>query len=737
MSLVRPAFTAAIFMAAFLLFWVQPLFGKMMLPMLGGSPAVWLTAMVFYQGALLMGYLYAHGLTRLCSRSIQVGVHLGLLLAAVAFLPFMLPADWQPAAEGQHPAIAILAMMTSTIGLPLVVLSASSPLLQKWFADSTPADPYPLYAASNAGSMVSLLLFPLLLEVLFPVRVQTEAWFVGFLLLVAAFVVCMAFFMRGGASGADRIDHPAQTDSAAPHITWTQRGKWLVYAFVPSSLLLGVTQYITTDIGSVALMWIVPLALYLLTFILAFSTTQRIALKTSVLGHLILVAPLLAAMTIWGTIPSQPLMILHITWFFLTALMCHQVLFSHRPDRRYLTQFYLVVSLGGFLGGVFNALVAPALFPDIWEYPLMVILALWLRPSISELTQAATGFILRLGLATFFMAAGIYLLAYTDMNPGSLQQQLKTPETRALLLFTVLLSTLAAYSMRSKAVVGIVASILFIGYISAKSSDVVVYKGRSFFGVYTVQQRKDKQDPSIVYHVFKHGTTQHGAQRQDKDQTIPRSYYHPNGVFGSALRSFGSNRPLTVAAVGLGTGALSCYKRPEDHYTFFEIDPAVVAIAQNSKFFTYLRDCAPNAPIVIGDARLTLQQQPQQKFDVIILDAFSSDAIPMHLLTREALALYRDKLKPDGMIFYHTSNRHLDLRPVLTTLARMERLDVYYGTSSKNSEKDPFSFLKANAVIIARRFPDTLRQDSLWRPIDFMKPVVWTDDYSNIISVLK
>jgi hypothetical protein len=734
MPMLRPAFTAAIFTAAFLLFWVQPLFGKMMLPMLGGSPAVWLTAMVFYQGVLLLGYTYAHALTRLPQRRAQVGIHLLLLILAFSQLPFALPADWQPVAADSNPSLAILLMMGSTIGLPLLVLSASSPLLQKWFSDSTTADPYPLYAASNVGSMVSLLLFPLFLEVMFPVHSQTMGWLLGFGVLMALFAVCMGIFVRSSRAVA------VNTATALPasSISWQQRGIWLVYAFVPSSLLLGVTQYMTTDIGAVALLWILPLALYLLTFILAFSSRERITLFTSALLHLVLVVPLLASMSIWGGVPSKPLMLLHLAWFFVTTLMCHQVLFRARPAPVQLTQFYLMVSLGGFLGGVFNALVAPLIFPAIWEYLLMVAVAVWLRPKSVGLPVTARTMV-RVAAGSFIAALAIYgVLNITSETRLHLDSR-----TAFRMGATLMFSVIAAYSLWRKPAIGILAVSLFAAMTGLNQSENLLYRERSFFGAYKVRVVRYDTAAGGTYHVFSHGTTLHGTQRQDKNRNLPQSYYHPDGPFGSVMRAArgaAANTPKTIAVTGLGAGALGCMAVPGDSWTYFEIDPMVARVATTPGLFTYLRDCVPNARIVLGDARLTLRDEPSGKFDLIILDAFSSDAIPTHLLTLEALDIYRDKLKPGGMIAYHISNRHLNLRPVVAGLAAARGLEVRAndrGTFNKKSSLQGFAFDPAELVVISERLPDALRNDSRWQDLGTAPQVMWTDDHSNILSVLR
>jgi spermidine synthase len=741
MSLLRPAFTAAIFTSAFLLFWVQPLFGKMLLPMLGGSPSVWLTAMVFYQAVLLGGYLYAHLLGHLRSRAAQVTIHASLLLGGLAFMPLGLPVGWQPSPEG-IPAADMLWVMATSIGWPLLVLSASSPLLQAWFAGSSRTDPYPLYAASNAGSMLSLLLFPVCFEVLLPVATQATAWAVGFVLLMGLFGVCMRFFVTA-ARGVIAVNQTAMDSDSMAVVTHRDRLRWVLYAFVPSSLLMSVTQYTTTDIGAVAFLWILPLALYLLTFMLAFAEQSRVPLRPVYAAHVLLAVPLVASMTAWFMLPGKQIILLHMAWFFVTTLLCHARLFALRPAASHLTGFYLWVSFGGLLGGLFNAIVAPMAFPAVWEYPLMVVLALALVSGMSrEVFTASDRWVTWTGLC-FLVSILVYALCYVQPDMGWMAAHLQTFRPYLVLVSALLLSIMAGYGVRRAYPLPLFSAMMVLIILPGPLLTTLVARDRSFFGAYTIEVEHHVEDGvSQTFHVFKHGTTLHGAQRVDEGRTTPRTYYHPDGPFGVVLESVRQQRrsPLTVGVVGLGAGAMACNARAGDVFRFFEIDPLVIRVAQDSRYFTYLADCTPEAAIIPGDARLTVQREQDGLYDVLFLDAFSSDAIPVHLLTREALAIWRAKLKPDGMLFYHISNRHLDLAPVLAALANQEGLTVLASDKERwYREMDSSNALDhavVSALVMSAAMPDNLRQDPRWQVPDAGGVRAWTDDFSNLVMSL-
>lgn len=741
MTFLRPAYTAAIFTSAFLLFWVQPLFGKMLLPMLGGSPSVWLTAMVFYQAVLLGGYLYAHLLGKVRSRMLQVSVHAALLLGSLAFMPLGIPTGWQPAPEG-IPAADMLWVMAVSIGWPLLVLSASSPLLQSWFAGSSKADPYPLYAASNAGSMLSLLLFPVCFEVLLPVATQANGWAIGFVVLIALFAVCMRLFLASAHVVAS-ARHEADTVPASGVVTIADRLRWVLYAFVPSSLLMSVTQYITTDIGAVAFLWVLPLALYLLTFMLAFAEHSRVPLRPVYTTHLLLAIPLVASMTTWFMIPGKQIILLHMVWFFVTTLLCHARLFELRPHRSGLTGFYLWVSFGGLLGGLFNAILAPMAFPAVWEYPLMVVLALALLTGMAcKVFTPADRWVNWTGRG-FVVALLVYALCYAEPDMAWVAWQLGTFRPYLVLVTALLLSIMAGYTVRRAYPLPVFAALMVLITLPGPLLSTLVTRDRSFFGAYTVEvDHYNDNGNKQTFHVFKHGTTLHGAQRIDEGKTTPRTYYHPQGPFGVVLDAVRQQRqkPLTVGVVGLGAGAMACNAREGDVWRFFEIDPLVIQVARDTRYFSYLADCTPDAAIIPGDARLTLQREQDGLYDVLFLDAFSSDAIPVHLLTREALAIWRAKLKPDGMLFYHISNRHLDLAPVLAALAGTERLAVLANDKQRwyrdMDNGNPLDNAVVAALVMSAAMPESLRQDARWRVPEAGGKQAWTDDFSNLFMSL-
>lgn len=742
MPLLRPAFTAAIFTSAFLLFWVQPLYGKLLLPMLGGSPSVWLTAMVFYQATLLGGYLYAHLLGKVNSRTSQVAIHAVLLSGALLFMPLGLPSGWQPDPEG-IPVLDMLHVMTLSIGWPLLVLSASSPLLQSWFAGSSRADPYPLYAASNAGSMLSLLLFPVCFEVLMPVATQTFAWATGFVVLIVLFVICMRFFTLQGvpvvvAAGGDSME------GRVPTVTTADRCRWILYAFVPSSLLMSVTQYITTDIGAVAFLWILPLALYLLTFMLAFAEQNRVPVRLAFVLHLVLAVPLVASMTTWFAIPGKQIILVHMVWFLVTTLLCHMRLFELRPHASHLTGFYLWVSFGGLLGGIFNAIVAPMVFPAIWEYPLTVVVALALVSGLAPRVFTAEDRWLTWAGLSFLVAVLVYGICYIKFDTGWFVAHLSSNRPYFSILSALFLSVMAGYTLRRRYPLPLLSALMVLIILPGPLLTTLLTRDRSFFGAYTVEsERIELEKGSQVFHLLKHGTTLHGAQRIDSEKTIPRTYYHPLGPFGVVMDAAREQqkKPLTVGVVGLGAGAMACHAKAGDVWRFFEIDPLVIEVARDPRYFSFLTECTPEAAIITGDARLTMQREQDGLYDVLFLDAFSSDAIPVHLLTREAQAIWRSKLKPGGILFYHISNRHLDLAPVLAALAREDGLQALVNDVGKwyrpFDDRATLDLATTHAMVMSSALPDTLKGDGRWFVPDSAGKRAWTDDFSNLFMSLK
>ena len=722
---MRLLLAAAIFISAALLFWVEPLATKLCLPLLGGGPSVWNTSLVFFQAMLLGGYLYAHATSRLMSPRPQALLHVGLLAAAFLALPVAIGVNDAPPADAS-PVLWMFGWLLARLGAPFLLLAATAPLLQHWLARSGSRgadDPYPLYAASNAGSLLGLLAFPALLEPRLTLAQQSGAWsagYVGAVLLIAA--AALAALARAPGRAAIRLARSRSTGGPAPI---GRRLRWLLLAFAPSSLLLGVTTQLTTDVATVPLLWVVPLALYLLSFVLTF---HRPALPAGLALWLqpLLLLPL-AFSFLWpvGTVLA-PTLFFHLAAFFITALVCHGELARARPPAAQLTGYFLTIALGGVLGGGLNALVAPALFCDLVEYPAVIALAAALRPPASADSGAAW---LDLGWPLLLLATVAAPLFLFGEGYGGLSE--------SALVFAVLPVALIVYSFRHRPIrfaLGLAAILLVIAL--DPSSQPALLRERNFFGVLEVA---DNQDPPM--HILYHGTTEHGKQRLDPAQRlVPQSYYAAQGPLGdvfAALRA--RNTALRVGALGLGAGEIACYGRAGEVWTFYEIDPAVIAIARDPRYFTYLADCPPRSDVVIGDGRLSIARAAAANYDLIVLDAFTSDAIPVHLLTREAFALYREKLRPGGLIAVNISNRYLDLRPVLGNLAAASGLAARWRDDPGEDSEDEASRDPSQWVVLATRPADlgAIADGENWRPLAPDRAVgIWTDDYSNLIAIL-
>ncbi|HEX8284929.1 MAG TPA: fused MFS/spermidine synthase [Pyrinomonadaceae bacterium] len=778
-------FAAALFVSAFLLFWVQPLVGKTVLPLLGGTPAVWNTCMLFFQAALLGGYAYALALTRWLTARSQALVHLGLLAVAALALPPALGADASGGApEGGSPAWWLLKTLLVTVGPPFLVLSASAPLLQRWFSrtrDASASDPYFLYAASNAGSLLALLGFPALFEPWLSLGQQGRAWALGYGALAVLVAACAFVALRRGAPVAEgRVEGEASgeltdedaVDEDASRVTWRRRLNWLALAFAPSSLVLGVTTYVTTDLAAVPLLWVIPLALYLLSFVVVFAR-RRVIPHAFAARLLPGAAVLLALVYLSGaTEPVWFLVLFHLLFLFCAALVCHGRLADDRPAPARLAEFYLCLAAGGALGGLFNALVAPVAFDTLVEYPLVVLLACYLRPGFRRERGRLLG--LRLG-ARDTVGAESDDDEEDDERPGALD--LLLPLAMGLLAAALLLVVqrfglttvervalslgvplfllnhfFAPRPLRFALGLGAVflASVLF-----SNTEGRTLHAARNFYGAHRVLS-----DDADSVHWLRHGSTLHGKQYTDAARRCePTTYYHRQGPLGSvfdALRARTtiadvkvghaprSDAPRSIAVVGLGAGTTAAYARAGESWTFYEIDPAVVGVAREPAFFTYLSACA-GAPVavVVGDARLRLREAADGAYDLIALDAFSSDAVPAHLLTREALALYLSKLAPGGVLAFHVSNRALDLERVVGGISADARLHarVFNDDYDPDGEGNDPGHDPSAWVAVARTPEDlgALAADPRWLPLDATthRLELWRDDFSDVLSVFR
>jgi spermidine synthase len=726
--LLLATYVAAIFVSAALLFAVQPLFAKMVLPRLGGTPAVWSVAMVFFQAMLLAGYAYAHALTRFLPGKFSVVVHIVVMIIATFALPLGIAAGWGRApAQGQE--FWLLGLFAASIGLPFFALSANGPLLQAWFARTghpQAKDPYFLYAASNIGSFLALLAYPFVIEPFSHLPQQTTGWTFGFYLLIALIALCATWLLRS----PNVLPDIATDDGVKP--TARDALIWIALAAVPSALLIAITAHISTDVAAAPFLWVVPLALYLATFVIAFQSRP-------ILPHWLVtfIAPgavvlLVVSLALGSADQILVLIALNLVGFFLLALMCHGELARRRPPARYLTSFYLYLSLGGVIGGIFAGLIAQHIFSWVAEYPLLIILAALCRPGLSWPRS-------KLDIASLVLI----LAAVAAMLIGSYHYKYEFTEN-AFMLWVAAVVFLALATARSVFVFAgaVAASLLFVILYGADAgnNDFV----RSFFGVHKIQEADGGQ-----FRILKHGTIEHGAQRiRDADgkpvtgrpQAI--TYYHDKSpmILGLRAAEAKSSTPLNLAVVGLGTGSFACQVRASDTLTYFEIDPAVVKIATDPKRFAFLTECKPDVKFVMGDARLTLADQPDAQFDLLLVDAFSSDAIPTHLLTKEAMAIYKQKVKPDGIILMHISNKHMALGSVVAGIAKANGLVSRAADSDDGYDEDNHLF-GSNVVAVARSEEalGRLAKSKGWDPVGpDPDKWVWTDDYSNVIgSILK
>jgi len=720
-------YVGVLFLSAFLLMWVQPLFTKMVLPRLGGSSSVWNTAMMFFQIVLLAGYAYAHVLTRFAIPRRQPWIHGVVLLGGVLFLPLAIGQSRTPPTD-HSPILWLIGLLALSVGWPFFALSSSAPLLQAWFARSRNRlanDPYFLYAASNCGSLLALLGFPFLLEPSLNLAAQSRLWTGCYFLLIILVGIC-ALPLRSAAT----IDDPIQPRSASTpeDLGWRRQLIWISLAFVPSSLLLGVTSYITTDLASAPLLWVLPLALYLLSFIVAFSKRQLIdsqrVFNAEAIGLRVVSILILNPLIFSVAVPTIPACLAHLATFFLIALVCHTELANRRPDAARVTQFYFCVSIGGAAGGIFNALIAPLIFSSIYEYYLALAAACALRMFVGKKSPRPN---VR-DLVTPAILAGIVALAtyhWMDMR--------LVPGLVVRLFFFILVFKLL-YSCGERPVRFALALLAVIfGAAAVNGSVGVLHQERTFYGVLKVKF----MDSGRKIQLF-HGTTSHGAEFVDPERRLePLMYYARSGPIGQIFEAVGETR--TVGVVGLGTGALVCYRKPGQEWTFYEIDEGVERIARDPRYFRYLEDGGSDTRIILGDGRLSLKERPNGYYDALIIDAFSSDSIPIHLLTKQALTLYLDKLSEHGVLIFHISNMTLNLAPVVANLVTSVDAVAKYESYDPTVQEANDGAAASEWVAIARQPRDLafLERYQGWKPLTSGpngRP--WTDDFSNIVSAI-
>ncbi len=736
----RNVFVATIFVGSFLLFMVQPMVARMALPRLGGAPAVWNSAMLVYQTLLLGGYAYAHWLGRFSVQR-QTQIHLALLAVAALWLPVGL-ADLAAPAAGQE-SLWVPLLLAASIGPVFFAVSAQAPLVQRWYAaGGGGGDPYALYAASNLGSFSGLLAYPLLVEPLLPVGVQSWGWALGYGLL-AALVVAVAAARWHAGSAAVVPDAAVAAAPAGPRPGVRRMLLWLALAAVPSGLMLSTTTHLTTDIVAMPLMWVIPLGLYLLSFVFAFGNWPRTT------ATLVTIAP--ACLLIIGGLSllgggNVALMVAaaSLVMLFVVAVALHARLYDDRPDPAHLTLFYLVMSAGGAVGGLFAALIAPLLFDWVYEHPLLVVAAALLLPLPALIPWAEWlnrgALVARWVVIALVAAAGAALLPVAqDWSASGVQMALVGG---GVLVGLLVIPWRWAY-------VAVVALLMFtVGGVDTLTKSLSGDRTRSYFGVYEVGDA-----PTLGRRMLTHGTTLHGMQLTAPDRRrTPTTYYGPGTGIGAALSAaptlFGAN--ASIGIVGLGTGTLACYAKPGQSWDFYEIDPAMVAIARDTSRFTFIADCTPSARMLVGDARIELARQAAARYDILAIDAFSSDAIPLHLLTAEAFDVYARSLRPGGVLAVHISNRYFDLEPVLAAEAKRRgwRAAIRFfspddaavargenGSTWVVFSADPARLAAISGPLAPRGTDD--RPDGWYPPRAQPGFAGWTDDFSSIQPVVR
>jgi hypothetical protein len=741
MGILLPLFMLAIFVSAALLFFVQPMFAKMVLPRLGGTPAVWSVAMVFFQSVLLAGYAYAHFITKNLQGRQAVMVHVAVMLAAILFLPLGIASGWtRPPASGE--AFWLLGLFTVSIGLPFFALSANGPLLQAWFARTDhPAakDPYFLYAASNIGSFLALLAYPFVVEPLSRLQQQTFGWSAVFVFLIVLIAGCGYLIWN---TKDLKLAKPARGEKADKP-TWTEAAVWIALAAIPSGLLIAVTNHISTDVAAVPFLWVVPLALYLLTYVLVFSRFATYVHQAAVIVQPLFIAALIASQVFEGFDSIFWILTIHIAAFFFTALVCHGELARLRPAPAHLTEFYMWMSAGGMIGGILAALVAPQIFNWVAEYPILIVLALLCRPGwVWPSGRYAPIFWVVLAIvaaAVLAPAFGYRVPLFSDLAPGNY--------TYMKWVIGILLVASILISFDSVKYAYLIA----LCFLTIKAYENIDSRTRhtlrSFFGVHKVTDSYDGR-----FRVLLHGTTIHGAQRimtNDFKPAVGRpeltTYYYQSAAIAQAVAQARVNKkgPITYAVVGLGTGTLACHKQEKDQVHYYEIDPTTIEIATNPRRygFSFLAQCAPDAKITLGDARLTIADAADGSYDFIVIDAFSSDAIPIHLMTKEAVEIYKRKLSPRGILVMHISNRHLELASVVAGIAAANGMvtrthNTTEGDEEVNDENYKFS---GTVTAIVKKPEDfgALNEAKHWNDekVD-PRQWVWTDDYSNVLGAM-
>jgi hypothetical protein len=726
-------YTLTIFLSAFLLFAVQPMFAKMVTPILGGTPAVWSVAMVFFQAVLLAGYTYAHALNRAFDLRIAALVHLVLIAVTAAFaLPIGFDPAWgRPPDEGA--SFWLITVFAFSVGLPFFAVSANGPLLQSWFSRSGhvhAADPYFLYGASNLGSFLALIAYPFVIEPGLTLQAQSSTWSLGFIALGLSIALSALVVVITASSQALAAPRAATSDTT---ITGGDRLTWIGMAFVPSALLVAVTAHISTDLAAVPLLWVVPLALYLLTFVVAFGSAGERWHPRFLAAQPAALATLVMAGTLPQLVPLAVAVAAHLVFFFIAVLVCHGEVYRRRPAAAQLTQFYFFLSLGGVLGGIFASLVAPSIFNDVHEYPVMIVAAALCRPGLLVAVR-------RFGLVPSVAAVVALVAGFWGLYSGAIGN---VPAVAAFAVICAV-SVGLVLTRRQPLAFAALACIAIAAQVLMYRTPDIISRTRSFFAVHTVRESPDGRSRSLT-----HGTTNHGAEllRTSAGKPIdgrpePATYFYRGGPYSQAIETVRAARGGLlgrVAVVGLGMGSLACHAREGEKWEFFEIDPEVVRIARDRTLFRSFTSCTPTAPVVLGDGRLTLADA-SAGYDLIILDAFSSDAVPVHLLTAEALAMYKSKLTPQGAIIFNISNRHMILDEVIAGSAEANGMVAFHRYDDSRTVRFEDLQARAHVAIAARTAEDVpaISWSGGWKRATLPAGErVWTDDYSNVLSPIR
>ena len=696
--------------------------GKMLLPYLGGAAAVWTTCVLFFQFMLLLGYIYAHLLARVEDVRKQIITHGIVLILPFSFLPIRFSVA-SSESFSLHPTLQLLAMLITATAIPFFVISTTAPLLQNWFSRTAHAgasDPYFLYSASNAGSLLALMAYPFVIEPRIGVTAQSRLWFIGYIGLMLMFALTVAVLYKRRWIPARHDDMPQV------RLNWRQRLYWIAASFVPSALMLAVTDHIAANVASVPFLWLVPLALYLLTFILAFARRVRItSARVSRLLPVILLGffPLVAAGVVAPPGLNWIVIGAHVVLLFAGALLCHTRLADSRPGTRQLTEFYFWVALGGVLGGMFTAILAPAIFSSVFEYPLLVAALPFFLGGKSERSDLVIAIAIALAIVVTWI---VFRITGLDADTEAMA-----------LAHTALLFIGYKFSKRPQRfawtfVVMILAYVFMLpAYIEGANR---IFASRNFFGV-----KRVLDDPSTNLRKLLHGDTIHGIESTDPARAgTPLSYYYEGGSVSDVIQMMRARgKAQRTAVLGLGAGSMAAYAGEAHHVTFYEIDPAVEPIAR--EYFTFLTRCGVNCDVIIGDGRLQLAREPEQKFDLLLLDAFSSDSVPTHLVSREAVQMYLAKLQPDGILLFHVSNRYLNVEALVSALIADAGL-VAFSRSDDAGALRQMGKSSADHVAVARRLEDLapLASRPGWVQVTLPKDFrPWTDDYSNLLSLIR